>query len=252
MPRFLNATQARGEIEGILTKAKANIIMISPYIKIHEDLIARLTDAGNRRHVKIVVICREKDLRDEERRKVEQIPNLSLRFNERVHAKCYYNEESMVIASLNLYDSSQGDNHEMGILLSGKEDQDTGAFRDAIMEAEYIIGESTPTAGRAPVTNRPNHFRRAPDDKKEPAETSIVGDIARFLGFGDDKGYCIKCKTRIAVNREAPYCPDCYRVWAKYKNPDHEADVCHSCGKSAKTSMNRPQCSACYAKQKGS
>ncbi len=96
MPRFLNATQARREIESILTKARQNIFMISPYIKVNDDLISRLTDAGARRKVKILLVCRENDLRDEQRKRVEQVPNLELRFNEKVHAKCYFNEDSMV------------------------------------------------------------------------------------------------------------------------------------------------------------
>jgi hypothetical protein len=66
------------------------------------------------------------------------------------------------------------------------------------------------------------------------------------------KGYCIKCGTRIAMNREVPYRPGCDRIRGKYKNPDYDAEVCQSCGKPAKTSMSKPQCSSCYAKQKGS
>ena len=58
MVDFLTATQARGEIEGIISKAKpyANIVMISPYIKVNEDLISRLTDAG-RQKVVVVMVC---------------------------------------------------------------------------------------------------------------------------------------------------------------------------------------------------
>ena len=247
MPRFLNATQARGEIESILTRAQKSIFMISPYIKINDDLISRLTDAGGRRKVKILLVCREKDLRDEERKKVEQVPNLELHFNEKVHAKCYFNEESMVIASLNLYDSAHGDNHEMGILLSNLLDDDKVAFRDAAAEAEFIISEvrMKPTEDKS----RTLQVRRPRGEPENPIE-SVARGISKALGFGDGKGYCIRCAARIPMDRDAPYCPDCYRVWAKYKKADFEEGVCHSCGRSAKTSTNTPLCASCFARQR--
>jgi hypothetical protein len=231
MPKFLNATQARGEIESILTKAKTRICMISPYLRIHDDLIARLTDAGNRRQVKITIVCREKDLRDEERHKLQQIKNLELHFNHRVHAKCYYNEDSMVIASLSLYDSSQGDNHEMGIVLSNKTDEDKEAFQDAVSEAAYIV-------------------REAPKAKGSDSLESFAKDISKLLGIDSKQGYCIRCGNRVTLDTNAPYCPDCYRVWAKYKKNDFEEEVCHSCGKKAKTSMSKPLCSICYTQHR--
>ena len=78
MPRFLNTAKARGEIESILASARENIFMISPYIKFSEDLISRLKDAGGRRKVKILLVCREEDLREDVRKRVEQVPNLEI------------------------------------------------------------------------------------------------------------------------------------------------------------------------------
>jgi len=89
MVKFLNTTQARGEVESILTNARNYIVIVSPFIKINDDLISRLTDAAASKNVKITMVCREDDLRPEERKKVEQISNLKLCFNEKVHAKCF-------------------------------------------------------------------------------------------------------------------------------------------------------------------
>jgi hypothetical protein len=246
MPRFLNATQARGEIESILTKARQNIFMISPYIKVNDDLISRLADAGGRRKVKILLVCRENDLRDEQRKRVEQVPNLELLFNEKVHAKCYFNEDSMVIASLNLYDSAYGDNHEMGILLSNSDEEDRQAFRDARDEAAFIIAEDRPKIRKVESSTRPYQAKPAQPEEKETVGTSIAKGISRLLGLDNNKGYCIRCGTRIDMDKAAPYCPDCYRVWAKYKNPAFEEQFCRACGESAKASMDKPLCLACY------
>lgn len=108
MVDFLTAKKAAAEIESIISEAKidGSIILITPYVKIPDDLISRLRQAARLRNVHIKVICRKDDLRPDQRATIEEIQNLELLFNERVHAKCFYNQDSMVITSLNLYDSS--------------------------------------------------------------------------------------------------------------------------------------------------
>jgi hypothetical protein len=78
MAVFLNTTQALGEVENILTTAKTQIVLISPFVKINEELIARLVDAGTRRKIKVKLVCRENDLKPEEKAKIKHIDNLEL------------------------------------------------------------------------------------------------------------------------------------------------------------------------------
>ncbi len=177
-----------------------------------------------------MLVCSEKDIREKERQKVEKIRNLELLFNERVHAKCYYNEESMVITSLNLYESRDGDNREMGIFLSKFAEEDKVAFRDAVAEAEFIIRESTPAIGTVSPSN------------PEPLKVRSTSHSYRAK---PSTGFCIRCKRPIGLNPDAPYCPDCSRVWALYKNPDYEEKVCHICGQPANTSRGEPRCPDC-------
>ncbi len=123
------------------------MVIASPFIKINDDLISRLADAGVSRNVKITMVCREDNLRPEERKKVEQIPNLELCFNERVHAKCFHNETFMLTTSLNLYDSSTGDNRVMGVLLSIGQPNDKSAF-DNTKNLEVITLEGGKISGK--------------------------------------------------------------------------------------------------------
>ena len=288
MAQFLNATKARGEIESIITNAKYTIVMISPYIKINDDLIKRLTYAG-KMNVKVLIVCREQDLKLEERTKIEQIPNIKLKFNERVHAKCFYNDESMVITSLNLYDSSLGDNREMGILLRNDLQEDKKSFQEAKLEAEFIIQESalnsshiqhSPQPYRTPQfiireaalnsshsnpqfipreksmgynidiikTDSKPKYDRTPVKEQHP-EDSIIKGISNFLGLRDE-GHCVRCGEAIPLNIDAPYCNECYKTWAKYKDNTYKEKYCHKCGHPADTSMKYPLCSACYKKSK--
>lgn len=58
-------------------------------------------------------------------------------FCKNLHAKCYMNEELCIITSLNLYEFSQVNNNEMGILIQRSEDAQL--YKDAYEEAQRII-----------------------------------------------------------------------------------------------------------------
>jgi len=58
-------------------------------------------------------------------------------FCKNLHAKCYLNEGFCIIKSLNLYEFSQVNDNEMGVLVSRKDDQ--RLYKDAYEEAQRII-----------------------------------------------------------------------------------------------------------------
>ena len=53
---------------------------------------------------------------------MQQLNYVRISFCKNLHAKCYLNEESCIVSSLNLYEFSQVNNNEMGILISKDED----------------------------------------------------------------------------------------------------------------------------------
>ena len=139
MAKFLNTSKAYAGIEDIIDKARDRLVLISPYIKIPPLLLERLKYV-DRKGVKIVLVCRKKNLKSDVKSDLKQLKHLELVFDEDLHAKCFYNEESMVIGSLNLYDYSQQNNREMGILLSLKDD--CNLFNDARNEAEFMVSNA--------------------------------------------------------------------------------------------------------------
>ncbi|HUV75950.1 MAG TPA: phospholipase D-like domain-containing protein, partial [Dehalococcoidales bacterium] len=139
MVEFLNKDKAFAEIVEIVSKAKSKLVLISPYIKIPDDLLERLKYMDGK-GIRTIVVCREKDLNAEVRGQLKQLKNLELRFDEDLHAKCFYNEESMVITSLNLHEHSQQHNREMGILLSSE--KDSNVFKEALSESEFIVSRA--------------------------------------------------------------------------------------------------------------
>ncbi|XUX00824.1 MAG: phospholipase D family protein [Dehalogenimonas sp.] len=240
MVEVLNATLSRGAIEKIFTNAKEYLTVISPFIKINDELLSRLKDAGTR--VGITLVCREKDLKDGEREKIESIPNLKLWFNDSVHTKCFYNEKSMVITSLNLYDSTTGSNHEMGVLLSEDVPSDQRALKDARDEAAYILRQSN--GGKQSSFNY-NHKQPLPKKQKQE-EPSLLREIADVFGFTKQQGHCIRCGEIIPLDKESPYCLKCYKVWSRSRNSDYSEKICHKCGKPSKTSKKSPLCLSCF------
>lgn len=242
MVEFLNKDKAFALIVEIVSKAESKLVLISPYIKIPDDLLERLKYVDGK-GVKTIVICREKSLTDEERGNLKKLKNLELRFDEDLHAKCFYNETSMVITSLNLYEHSQQHNREMGILLNSKED--SSVFKEALSEADFIVSRA----------KKDSTTRSLVSDSAKAAKSAVVlptKDGVRRTGIpsrAKNQGYCIRCGKSITYDLTAPYCPDCYRVWNKYKDPEYFEDYCHWCGTPNElTTLNKPLCYSCYRK----
>jgi hypothetical protein len=85
----------------------------------------------------MTIVCRGKDLKPEEYATLIKISRLTILDLPNIHAKCFYNEKSMVITSLNLYDYARTNNREMGILVT--REKDPAAFKDAVNEAEFMV-----------------------------------------------------------------------------------------------------------------
>ena len=244
MVEFLNTEKAYSSIVEIVMKASDKVVLISPYIKIPEQLFDRLKYIDGK-GIKTLVVCREKDsgkdLGDKVRSELKQLKNLELRFDDDLHAKCFYNEESMVITSLNLYDYSQQHNREMGILLSSE--KDTNVFNEAISEAEFIVSGARKDSVIGSIVR--GVVKEAKAVVNSPAKDK--SRRVRTTSGTKREGYCIRCRKSIPYNRERPYCLHCARLWNKsgsYVNDKEK--YCHLCGKEITTTMESPLCGNCY------
>ena len=106
-------------------------------------------------------------------------------FCKNLHAKCYMNEEMCIVTSLNLYEFSQVNNNEMGILIQRAEDSQL--YKDAYEEAQRIIRISDEVRiSLERVTSEPE--TTSPDADKG-AEVEIVSEklttskLAQKLGL---------------------------------------------------------------------
>jgi phosphatidylserine/phosphatidylglycerophosphate/cardiolipin synthase-like enzyme len=80
-----------------------------------------------------------------------------LYFSKNLHAKCYLNEDKMIIASMNLYEFSQQNNREMGILIDTSNEHDKQVYDDATKDIDSIIHNSEDFSyAKVPQKKSPN------------------------------------------------------------------------------------------------
>lgn len=220
MAEFLTTNGTSYHIEDIILKAQKELTLLSPYLQLSKTFYERLLDCSNN-GVKITVIYGKDELKPNEKKSLAELPTLELFFFENLHAKCFYNESTMVITSMNMYEFSEKNNREMGVLVNANNDKNL--YENAVKEALSIKRSADVIS-----------LNRKTKQKKERNQKNIT------------RGYCIRCEKRIEYNPDKPLCQECYKTWSFFENPEFEENVCHGCGKFETTSVARPQCNDCW------
>jgi hypothetical protein len=135
MAEFLDTTAISYQLERLLKAAKRRIVLISPYLKLRPRVRELIEDAA-RLGVQVQIVYGKREQCDEVER-LKAIPRVSVTFCKNVHAKCYLNEDFGMVTSLNLYDFSQANNQEMGILFTKLTEPDL--YHSVSQEALRII-----------------------------------------------------------------------------------------------------------------
>lgn len=250
MAEFLTTHATAYYIEQIILKATKKLILISPFLQLSKAFFERLRDA-DQKGTPIVLIYGKKELEQGEEAQLKSLRNLTLLFCERLHAKCYYNEENMVITSMNMYEFSEKNNREMGILLNRQADKD--AFDEAEREVQSIIRESTKNRANAVQLNTPRQsidstktrYQSSSKSSTPSLGESLLDTLSTIFGVEKLDGYCIRCGDHIPKDTFHPLCDRCYILWAGFKNSEYPEKYCHYCGKRSKTTKNRPLCTSC-------
>lgn len=136
MAKFLNTSATNYFLEELIKDAKERLILISPFLKLNDRIKELLTDK-NRLKIDVRIVYGKSELQPEEISWLKELTYIRTSFCKNLHAKCYLNEEMCIVTSLNLYEFSQVNNNEMGVLIQRSEDHDL--YRDAYDEAQRII-----------------------------------------------------------------------------------------------------------------
>ncbi|WP_182406786.1 phospholipase D family protein [Psychrobacter sp. GP33] len=136
MAKFLNSSGTTYHLEELIKNASDRLIIISPYLKLN-DRIKELLEDRNRLKIDIRIVYGKNDLQPEEINWLKNLTFIRTSFCKNLHAKCYLNENECIITSLNLYEFSQVNNNEMGVLINRNDD--AKLYADTYDEAQRII-----------------------------------------------------------------------------------------------------------------
>lgn len=136
MAKFLNTSGTNYYLEELIKNASDRLILISPFLKLN-DRIKELLEDKNRLKIDVRIVYGKSELQPEEINWLKELTFVRTSFCKNLHAKCYINEESCIITSLNLYEFSQINNNEMGVFIDRNTDSEM--YKDTYEEAQRII-----------------------------------------------------------------------------------------------------------------
>lgn len=136
MAKFLNTSATNYFLEELIKSASDRLILISPFLKLNDRMKELLADK-NRLKIDVRIVYGKSELQPQEIEWLRNLTFIRTSFCKNLHAKCYMNEEMCIVTSLNLYEFSQVNNNEMGILIHRGEDSQL--YKDAYDEAQRII-----------------------------------------------------------------------------------------------------------------
>ncbi|MCW5619950.1 MAG: phospholipase D family protein [Burkholderiales bacterium] len=136
MAKFLNTSATNYFLEELIKDAKDRLVLISPFLKLNDRMKELLADK-NRLKIDVRIVYGKSELQPEEINWLKELTYIRTSFCKNLHAKCYLNEEICIITSLNLYEFSQINNNEMGVLI--RRGDDAELYKDAYEESQRII-----------------------------------------------------------------------------------------------------------------
>lgn len=136
MAKFLNTSATNYFLEEMIKEASDRLILISPFLKLNDRMKELLADK-NRLKIDVRIVYGKSELQPQEIEWLRGLTYIRTSFCKNLHAKCYMNENMCIVTSLNLYEFSQVNNNEMGVLIQRAEDGQL--YKDAYEEAQRII-----------------------------------------------------------------------------------------------------------------
>ena len=158
---FLTTTGVSYHLEELIKQSRERLVLISPFLRLNTR-IRELLEDKNRMKIDIRVVYGKSELEPEENNWLEGMTSIRTSFCPNLHAKCYMNERTALLTSMNLYEFSQVNNHEMGVLVDRSQSRDL--YRQIYDEAMRIVRVSDEV--RVKVARVP----KAPVEEPRPGE----------------------------------------------------------------------------------
>jgi hypothetical protein len=270
MAKFLTGNELNAELETIFEKAESLLVLISPYIKLHDRYASTLRAKKDNHKLKIIIVFGKneedisKSMKQEDFMFFKDFPNIQIRYEKRLHAKYYANDSSAILTSMNLYDYSQDKNIEAGVLAKVSI---LGNIANNIMSnvtGEDGFDNQAWTYFKRVIDQSELLFERVPQydngllgiGKKYRDSKIEIDELSKFFGskskstfttgntqrgesnrnpppISESKrqsGFCIRTGKPINFNPKMPFCDDAYQSWSNFKNEEYPEKYCHYSG----------------------
>ena len=138
MAEFLTTKAIAFKLEDIIKRTTKHLYIVTPYLKLSETFYERLSEAIEN-GIECSIVYGKSELTKREDNLLKGL-NCNLYYKQNLHGKCYANEETALITSMNLHEFSEVNNREFGVLLSKRNDK--VAYLDCIKELGSVISKS--------------------------------------------------------------------------------------------------------------
>ncbi|PHR13188.1 MAG: hypothetical protein COA40_06740 [Aequorivita sp.] len=270
MARFLKGNDLNAELERIFETAQGDIILISPYINLHDRYKSSLLTKLRNDRIKITVLFGKneedmsKSMKQEDFDFFKQFPNIEILYEKRLHAKYYANESRAILTSMNLYGFSQNNNIEAGVLMEKKGlaaftsannlDEEAWQYFSTVVDQAELLFKKVPVYEKKNILSSTKYVRSEIEIDKLSEffnNKNYQKVYKKNIPTRGDKitssstnttGYCIRTGKEIPFNIEKPMDYEAFKMWNKYKNPDFPEKYCHFSGElsNGETSVNKP------------
>ena len=246
MDKILRSHQISTAIIDLIEESEEYCFIITPYYKPWPLLMRTLEKAKNQG--KNIVFIFRADVQSQQCLEEITYLNSELDFDvlliKNLHTKLYLNEYTVLLTSMNLYNTSKENNYEIGYLI--KNSKISNNFHETVIRQDLLSIKPT-------LYLKGRYSRQLIKQKKEEEllkEERIQKRQEKYYNYQEDKneevtGFCIRCRERIPLSSYYTLCNSCFDTWAQFCNWNYPENYCHACGKSTETSKNQPFCEKC-------
>lgn len=242
MAKFITGNGLNHELENIFENAQTQLLLISPYIKLHDRYISSLKAKMNDPELQIIIVFgkNEEDLtrsmKEEDFNFFKQFPNIEIRYEKRLHAKYYANENNAILTSMNLYSYSQDNNIEFGVMTKNSRnslDAESWNYFNRVVDQAQLLYKREPVFESVMLGLSKKYIESVIEVDDLSAffnEKDFTPSYKKRNSFKTSFGYCIRTKEKIEFNIQKPMSDQAFKSWAAFKNEDYPEKYCHFSG----------------------
>jgi phosphatidylserine/phosphatidylglycerophosphate/cardiolipin synthase-like enzyme len=231
----------------LVEQAQHEVVLVSPYNKFWDHLRDKLQIAINR-GVQITAIYRTDD--EKSRTDIDWLGSkgATVYAVEKLHAKIYLSDSTVIVTSMNLLESSSKNSKELAVRIDDENSKkEIRIYTQRLKELGHLeypkslgLKQTDPSPKTEVLQPLKSNGRR-----HDPLPNSVV-KVWNIVKRAVTSGKCIRCGEQIQSDPDKPFCNSCYKAWSRYKRSDYGEKYCHQCGKESATTQAKPRCPACY------